>query len=134
MFQADSDFYQQYEAADGTWQTTEQVIQGEELLFRREGEEEPNDGTHDEEAHNVPQTEEEEEEAESPAETEGEDVHICESETQWCYTEWESEKHEEILDITWNVTMLLFQVKYYSLGLYLQIGRIAQAHDIMIWL
>ncbi|XP_058266914.1 zinc finger and BTB domain-containing protein 17 [Hemibagrus wyckioides] len=82
MFQADSDFYQQYEAADGTWQTTEQVIQGEELLFRREGEEEANDGTHDEEAHNVPQTEEEEEEAESQAETEGEDVQICESETQ----------------------------------------------------
>ncbi|KAK3547262.1 hypothetical protein QTP86_017799 [Hemibagrus guttatus] len=82
MFQADSDFYQQYEAADGTWQTTEQVIQGEELLFRREGEEEANDGTQDEEAHNVPQTEEEEEEAESQAETEGEDVQICESEPQ----------------------------------------------------
>lgn len=33
MFQADSDFYQQY-AEDGTWQTTEQVIQEGELLFR----------------------------------------------------------------------------------------------------
>uniref|UniRef100_A0A3B1IQ61 Zinc finger and BTB domain containing 17 n=1 Tax=Astyanax mexicanus TaxID=7994 RepID=A0A3B1IQ61_ASTMX len=41
---ADSDFYQQY-TADGTWQTTEQVIQGGELLFRtREGEEETEDG------------------------------------------------------------------------------------------
>lgn len=41
MFQADSDFYQQY-AGDGTWQTAEQVIQGGELLFRtrvEEGEE-----------------------------------------------------------------------------------------------
>ncbi|KAI7794129.1 zinc finger and BTB domain-containing protein 17 isoform X1 [Triplophysa rosa] len=41
MFQADSDFYQQY-AGDGTWHTTEQVIQGGELLFRtrvEEGEE-----------------------------------------------------------------------------------------------
>lgn len=82
MFQADSDFYQQYEAAEATWQTTEQVIQGEELLFRREGVEEANDGTQDEEVHNVPQTEEEEEEAESQAVTDGEDVQICESETQ----------------------------------------------------
>lgn len=38
MFQADSDFYQQY-AGDGTWQTTEQVIQGGELLFRTRVEE-----------------------------------------------------------------------------------------------
>lgn len=38
MFQADSDFYQQY-AGDGTWQTTEQVIQGGELLFRTREEE-----------------------------------------------------------------------------------------------
>lgn len=82
MFQADTDFYQQYEAADGTWQTTEQVIQGEELLFRREGEEEANDGTQGEAAHPEPQTEEEEEEAESQTETAGEDVQICESQTQ----------------------------------------------------
>ncbi|KAI5612260.1 zinc finger and BTB domain-containing protein 17 isoform X1 [Silurus asotus] len=81
MFQADSDFYQQYEAADGTWQTTEQVIQGEELLFRREGEEEANDGTQGEETHMEPQTEGEEE-AESLTETVGEDVQICESQTQ----------------------------------------------------
>lgn len=41
MFQADSDFYQQYATGDTAWQTTEQVIQGGELLFRtREGEEE----------------------------------------------------------------------------------------------
>lgn len=41
MFQADSDFYQQYATGDTTWQTTEQVIQGGELLFRtRDGEEE----------------------------------------------------------------------------------------------
>lgn len=79
MFQADSDFYQQYEATDGTWQTTEQVIQGEELLFRREGEEEANDDTQGEDTHNEP--EEEEEEAESPTETVGEDVQICESQT-----------------------------------------------------
>lgn len=65
MFQADSDFYQQYEAADGTWQTTEQVIQGGELLFRREGEDEANHGTQVDDAHPEPQTEEEEEEAES---------------------------------------------------------------------
>jgi len=38
MFQADSDFYQQY-TGDGTWQTTEQVIQGGELLFRTREEE-----------------------------------------------------------------------------------------------
>lgn len=82
MFQADSDFYQHYEAGDGTWQTTEQVIQGEELLFRREGEDEANDDTQDEEAHNVPQTKEEEEEAESQAEPAEEGVQICESETQ----------------------------------------------------
>lgn len=41
MFQADSDFYQQYATGDTAWQTTEQVIQGGELLFRtRDGEEE----------------------------------------------------------------------------------------------
>ncbi|XP_076132646.1 zinc finger and BTB domain-containing protein 17 isoform X2 [Alosa pseudoharengus] len=46
MFQADSDFYQQYAAGDTTWQTTEQVIQGGELLFRtRDGEEEVEAGT-----------------------------------------------------------------------------------------
>ncbi|XP_062871333.1 zinc finger and BTB domain-containing protein 17 [Trichomycterus rosablanca] len=44
MFQADSDFYQQYEAAEGTWQTTEHVIQGGELLFRREAEEDASQG------------------------------------------------------------------------------------------
>lgn len=86
MFQADSDFYQQYEAADGTWQTTEQVIQGGELLFRREGEEEVSNGTQTEEARPEPQTEEEEEEveevAESQTETAGDHVHICESQTQ----------------------------------------------------
>lgn len=38
MFQADSDFYQQY-TGDATWQTTEQVIQGGELLFRTRDEE-----------------------------------------------------------------------------------------------
>ncbi|KAL2103589.1 hypothetical protein ACEWY4_000457 [Coilia grayii] len=46
MFQADSDFYQQYATGDATWQTTEQVIQGGELLFRtRDGEEEVEAGT-----------------------------------------------------------------------------------------
>ncbi|XP_028849531.1 zinc finger and BTB domain-containing protein 17-like [Denticeps clupeoides] len=47
MFQADSDFYQQYAAAgDSTWQATEQVIQGGELLFRpREGEDDAGEGT-----------------------------------------------------------------------------------------
>ncbi|KAI1892637.1 hypothetical protein AGOR_G00135620 [Albula goreensis] len=40
MFQADSDFYQQY-GGEAAWQATEQVIQGGELLFRtREGGEE----------------------------------------------------------------------------------------------
>lgn len=82
MFQADSDFYQQYEAAEGTWQTTEQVIQGEELLFRREEEEESNNGNQAEEAHPEPQIEEEEEEVESQTETSGHDVQICESQTQ----------------------------------------------------
>lgn len=33
MFQADTDFYQQYGAAAATWQT-EQVIPATELLFR----------------------------------------------------------------------------------------------------
>ncbi|TRZ02476.1 hypothetical protein DNTS_030300 [Danionella cerebrum] len=42
MFQADSDFYQQY-AGDGTWQTAEQVIQGGELLFRTRDEEDEAD-------------------------------------------------------------------------------------------
>ncbi|KAM9446000.1 zinc finger and BTB domain-containing protein 17 isoform 2-T5 [Clarias gariepinus] len=82
MFQADSDFYQQYEAADGTWQTTEHVIQGEEILFRREGEEEVNDGTQGEEARPEHQPEEEEEETESQSETAQEDVQICESQAQ----------------------------------------------------
>ncbi|KAJ8257712.1 hypothetical protein GJAV_G00188880 [Gymnothorax javanicus] len=44
MFQADSDFYQQY-GGEATWQTTEQVIQQGELLFRtREGGEEEEEG------------------------------------------------------------------------------------------
>jgi len=51
MFQADSDFYQQY-TGDGTWQTTEQVIQGGELLFRTREEESEED-----EAVDVDQTE-----------------------------------------------------------------------------
>ncbi|MBN3325983.1 ZBT17 protein, partial [Atractosteus spatula] len=41
MFQADSDFYQQYGGA-AAWHTAEQVLQGGELLFRaREGDPEP---------------------------------------------------------------------------------------------
>lgn len=66
MFQADSDFYQQYEAADGTWQTTEHVIQGGELLFRREAEEEAGQG---EMAHPGHQANKEEEEKEGIVET-----------------------------------------------------------------
>lgn len=109
MFQADSDFYQQYEAADSTWQTTEQVIQGEELLFRREGEEEANDGTQAEEA----PTEEEEEE-ESQTETAVDDVQICDSQTQWCCT-GQVKNSENASDIK-------------SHGLFLQIACIAQVH------
>ncbi|KAL6482947.1 hypothetical protein MHYP_G00078190 [Metynnis hypsauchen] len=77
MFQADSDFYQQY-AADGTWQATEQVIQGGELLFRtREGEEEA-DGSQSE----IAQTEEGDEQAEPQTEDGTETVQICETQTQ----------------------------------------------------
>ncbi|XP_048839798.1 zinc finger and BTB domain-containing protein 17 isoform X2 [Brienomyrus brachyistius] len=50
MFQADSDFYQQYGGA-GAWQAAEQVLQGGQLLFRtREGEGEVEAGA-DEAAH-----------------------------------------------------------------------------------
>lgn len=50
MFQADSDFYQQYGGA-GAWQAAEQVLQGGQLLFRtREGEGELDAGG-DEAAH-----------------------------------------------------------------------------------
>ncbi|XP_035378445.1 zinc finger and BTB domain-containing protein 17 isoform X1 [Electrophorus electricus] len=78
MFQADSDFYQQY-TADGAWQTTEQVIQGGELLFRtREGEEETTGGggggSQAETAQSEPQAEE--------GEAEEETVQICESGTR----------------------------------------------------
>uniref|UniRef100_A0A8C1NHL1 Zinc finger and BTB domain-containing protein 17 n=1 Tax=Cyprinus carpio TaxID=7962 RepID=A0A8C1NHL1_CYPCA len=67
MFQADSDFYQQY-AGDGTWQTTEQVIQGGELLFRtREEDGEEGEGAV---AQTESQTEGVEEETSSQAETE----------------------------------------------------------------
>ncbi|XP_048034293.1 zinc finger and BTB domain-containing protein 17 isoform X1 [Megalobrama amblycephala] len=67
MFQADSDFYQQY-AGDGTWQTTEQVIQGGELLFRtREEDSEEGEGAL---AQPESQTEGAEEETSSQAETE----------------------------------------------------------------
>uniref|UniRef100_A0A8C1VUN8 Zinc finger and BTB domain containing 17 n=1 Tax=Cyprinus carpio TaxID=7962 RepID=A0A8C1VUN8_CYPCA len=67
MFQADSDFYQQY-AGDGTWQTTEQVIQGGELLFRtREEDGEEGEGAV---AQTESQTEGVEEETSTQAETE----------------------------------------------------------------
>ncbi|XP_066527491.1 zinc finger and BTB domain-containing protein 17 [Hoplias malabaricus] len=82
MFQADSDFYQQY-AADGTWQTTEQVIQGGELLFRtRESEEETADGGQSEMTHSEPPTEEGEDETQPQTDAGTETVQICESETQ----------------------------------------------------
>ncbi|KAI4895995.1 hypothetical protein NFI96_025275 [Prochilodus magdalenae] len=82
MFQADSDFYQQY-TADGTWQATEQVIQGGELLFRtREGEEEVGDDGHSEIAQSEVQTEEGEEQVEPQTEAGTETVQICESQTQ----------------------------------------------------
>lgn len=80
MFQADSDFYQQY-AADGTWQATEQVIQGGELLFRtREGEEEAGDEGQTEMAQPEPQTEDEDADQQTEAGTET--VQICESQTE----------------------------------------------------
>ncbi|XP_026097627.1 zinc finger and BTB domain-containing protein 17 isoform X2 [Carassius auratus] len=67
MFQADSDFYQQY-AGDGTWQTTEQVIQGGELLFRtREEDGEEGEGAL---AQPEPQSEGAEEETSTQAERE----------------------------------------------------------------
>ncbi|XP_051947429.1 zinc finger and BTB domain-containing protein 17-like [Xyrauchen texanus] len=67
MFQADSDFYQQY-AGDGTWQTTEQVIQGGELLFRTPEEDgDEGEGTL---AQSDSQTEEKEEETSTQTETE----------------------------------------------------------------
>ncbi|XP_076874498.1 zinc finger and BTB domain-containing protein 17 [Brachyhypopomus gauderio] len=83
MFQADSDFYQQY-TADGAWQATEQVIQGGELLFRtRDGEEEAGDGGQAEMAQSEPRGEEGAEEgAESQTEADGEAVQICESGAQ----------------------------------------------------
>lgn len=67
MFQADSDFYQQY-AGDETWQTTEQVIQGGELLFRTREE----DGEEEEGALAQPESQSEgaEEETSTQAETE----------------------------------------------------------------
>ncbi|XP_016322021.1 zinc finger and BTB domain-containing protein 17-like isoform X1 [Sinocyclocheilus anshuiensis] len=70
MFRADSDFYQQY-AGDGTWQTTEQVIQEGELLFRTREE----DGEEEEGALAQPesQTEGAEEETSTQAETETEE-------------------------------------------------------------
>lgn len=78
MFQADSDFYQQYATGDGTWQTTEQVIQGGELLFRtRDGEEEVEAGTDGEGAAaaaleaGLPPEEEEERKEETETEVEG---------------------------------------------------------------
>ncbi|XP_072553461.1 zinc finger and BTB domain-containing protein 17 isoform X2 [Salminus brasiliensis] len=80
MFQADSDFYQQY-TADGTWQASEQVIQGGELLFRtREGEEEA-DGGQSEMAHSEAQTEEGVDETEPQTEAVTETIQICESQT-----------------------------------------------------
>uniref|UniRef100_A0A672JYG6 Zinc finger and BTB domain containing 17 n=1 Tax=Sinocyclocheilus grahami TaxID=75366 RepID=A0A672JYG6_SINGR len=70
MFQADSDFYQQY-AGDGTWQTTEQVIQEGELLFRTREE----DGEEEEGALAQPESQIEgaEEETSTQAETETEE-------------------------------------------------------------
>ncbi|XP_051515956.1 zinc finger and BTB domain-containing protein 17-like isoform X2 [Myxocyprinus asiaticus] len=67
MFQADSDFYQQY-AGDGTWQTTEQVIQGGELLFRTR--EEESEECEEALAQSESQTEGAEEETNTQTETE----------------------------------------------------------------
>ncbi|XP_030623587.1 zinc finger and BTB domain-containing protein 17 [Chanos chanos] len=83
MFQADSDFYQQY-TGDATWQTTEQVIQGGELLFRtREGE---GEGETKEGEGEMAQTEshtEEKEQVDTQTEGAGESVEMeCGSERQ----------------------------------------------------
>ena len=75
MFQADSDFYQQY-GGEATWQATEQVIQQGELLFRtREG------GDEEEEAA-AAEEEEEEEEAEAQGEGRGDEEMAPQAEPQ----------------------------------------------------